>query len=49
MGAQLWLTDKFNERPTRSEVNKKIDAVMAAQDDLVDIVHTLRQIICVKG
>jgi tRNA-splicing ligase RtcB (3'-phosphate/5'-hydroxy nucleic acid ligase) len=28
---------------------KDIDAVMAAQSDLVDIVHTLRQIVCVKG
>jgi tRNA-splicing ligase RtcB len=28
---------------------KSIDAVMAAQSDLVDIVHTLRQIVCVKG
>lgn len=28
---------------------KDIDAVMAAQDDLVEIVHTLKQILCVKG
>lgn len=28
---------------------KDIDAVMAAQSDLVDVVHTLRQIVCVKG
>jgi tRNA-splicing ligase RtcB len=28
---------------------KPIDAVMAAQSDLVEIVHTLRQVICVKG
>ncbi len=28
---------------------KDIDAVMAAQTDLVDIVHTLRQLVCVKG
>jgi tRNA-splicing ligase RtcB len=28
---------------------KPIDAVMAAQNDLVDIVHTLRQVVCVKG
>jgi tRNA-splicing ligase RtcB len=28
---------------------KSIDAVMAAQADLVDVVHTLRQIVCVKG
>jgi tRNA-splicing ligase RtcB len=28
---------------------KPIDAVMAAQKDLVDIVHTLKQVVCVKG
>ena len=28
---------------------KDIDAVMAAQSDLVDLVHTLRQVVCVKG
>jgi tRNA-splicing ligase RtcB len=28
---------------------KPIDQVMAAQKDLVEIVHTLRQIVCVKG
>jgi tRNA-splicing ligase RtcB len=28
---------------------KPIDAVMAAQRDLVEIVHTLRQVVCVKG
>lgn len=28
---------------------KSIDAVMAAQADLVDIVHTLKQVVCVKG
>ena len=28
---------------------KDIDAVMAAQADLVEIVHTLRQLVCVKG
>ncbi len=28
---------------------KDIDAVMAAQQDLVEVVHTLRQIVCVKG
>ena len=28
---------------------KDIDAVMAAQTDLVEIVHTLKQVICVKG
>jgi len=28
---------------------KSIDAVMAAQESLVEVVHTLRQVICVKG
>ena len=28
---------------------KAIDAVMEAQKSLVDIVHTLRQVVCVKG
>ena len=28
---------------------KDIDAVMAAQTDLVEIVHTLKQVLCVKG
>ncbi len=28
---------------------KPIDAVMAAQADLVEVVHTLKQVVCVKG
>ena len=28
---------------------KSIDAVMEAQKDLVEIVHTLKQVVCVKG
>jgi tRNA-splicing ligase RtcB len=28
---------------------KDIDAVMAAQSDLVEVVHTLKQVVCVKG
>jgi tRNA-splicing ligase RtcB len=28
---------------------KSIDAVMAAQASLVDIKHTLKQVLCVKG
>lgn len=28
---------------------KDIDAVMAAQTELVDVVHTLKQVVCVKG
>ena len=28
---------------------KDIDAVMKAQEDLVEVVHTLKQVVCVKG
>jgi tRNA-splicing ligase RtcB len=28
---------------------KDIDAVMKAQRDLVSIVHTLKQVVCIKG
>ena len=28
---------------------KDIDAVMAAQADLVEVIHTLKQVVCVKG
>jgi tRNA-splicing ligase RtcB len=28
---------------------KNVDAVMRAQHDLVRIVHTLRQVVCIKG
>ncbi len=28
---------------------KDIDAVMASQTDLVDVIHTLKQVVCVKG
>jgi tRNA-splicing ligase RtcB len=28
---------------------KSIDSVMAAQTDLVEVVHTLRQVVCIKG
>ncbi len=38
--------DVIDETPA---AYKSIEAVMAAQEDLVDIVHTLRQVVCVKG
>ncbi len=38
--------DVLDETPA---AYKSIDAVMEAQKDLVEIVHTLRQVICVKG
>lgn len=28
---------------------KDIDAVIMAQKDLIDVLHTLRQVVCVKG
>ena len=36
-------------RKMLSEMDKSIDAVMEAQKDLVEVVHTLRQVVCVKG
>lgn len=38
--------DVIDETPA---AYKPIEAVMAAQTDLVEIVHTLRQVVCVKG
>ena len=38
--------DVIDETPA---AYKDIDAVMRAQRDLVEIVHTLKQIVCVKG
>jgi tRNA-splicing ligase RtcB len=38
--------DVIDETPA---AYKSIDDVMRAQSDLVDVVHTLRQIVCVKG
>ena len=38
--------DVIDETPA---AYKSIEAVMAAQSDLVDVVHTLRQVVCVKG
>ncbi len=38
--------DVIDETPA---AYKSIDDVMAAQSDLVEVVHTLRQVVCVKG
>ena len=38
--------DVIDETPA---AYKDIDAVMEAQRDLVDVVHTLKQVVCVKG
>ena len=39
-------SDVLDETPA---AYKPIEAVMNAQKDLVDVVHTLRQVVCVKG
>jgi tRNA-splicing ligase RtcB (3'-phosphate/5'-hydroxy nucleic acid ligase) len=39
-------SDVIDETP---RAYKDIDAVLHAQRDLVDVVHTLRQVVCVKG
>ena len=50
-----WLTEGIECRKDAGVLDetpgayKSIDAVMAAQSDLVEIVHTLRQVVCVKG
>ena len=41
-----WPINRADETPA---AYKDIDAVMAAQRDLVDVVHTLKQVVCVKG
>ncbi len=38
--------DVIDETPA---AYKDIDAVMAAQSDLVEVLHTLKQVVCVKG
>ena len=38
--------DAIDETPA---ADKDIDAVMAAHRTLVDVVHTLKQVACVKG
>ena len=38
--------DVIDETPA---AYKDIDAVMHAQRDLVEVVHTLKQVVCVKG
>ncbi len=38
--------DVIDETPA---AYKPIEAVMRAQDDLVEVLHTLKQVVCVKG
>ncbi len=52
---QRWATAHVECRKDKDVIDeipmayKDIDAVMAAQASLVEIVHTLRQVVCVKG
>jgi tRNA-splicing ligase RtcB (3'-phosphate/5'-hydroxy nucleic acid ligase) len=39
-------SDVLDEIPS---AYKSIDSVMAAQAELVDVVHTLKQVMCIKG
>ncbi len=38
--------DVIEETP---KAYKNIDTVMAAQTDNVEIIHTLKQVVCIKG
>ena len=46
IGLMVPCKDVLDETPA---AYKDIDAVMAAQRDLVEVVHTLKQVVCVKG
>jgi hypothetical protein len=43
MGAQLWLTDRFNDRPTDQEMESRIAPIRAAQKDTANDVGDIRQ------
>jgi RNA-splicing ligase RtcB len=50
MGDRVWLSDRADQLVDEiPSAYKNIDDVMAAQRDLVDVVHTLRQILNYKG
>ncbi len=47
---RMWSAARTRTSSTRSLMAyKDIDAVMRAQQALVEVVHTLRQVVCVKG
>ena len=49
---QTWQLKELKDKGVIDETPaayKDIDAVMEAQRDLVDVVHTLKQVVCVKG
>jgi hypothetical protein len=45
----LGASTPFSDWGSPFALYKDIDAVMEAQRDLVDVVHTLKQVVCVKG
>jgi hypothetical protein len=45
----LLTKDAIDETPMAYKAYKDTDAVIAAQQSLVEVVHALRQIVCVKG
>ena len=49
IAAQIGLLEDADVIDETPMAYKDIDAVMAAQSDLIDVVHTLRQVVCVKG
>ena len=50
MVGRMWQRSKAKELLDESPMAyKDIDVVMEAQRDLVDVVHTIRQVVCVKG
>lgn len=42
MGAQLWLTDRFNDRPTEKKMNQRIAPVEAAQEETSNEIREMR-------
>lgn len=42
MGAQLWLTDKFSERPTEKKMNQRIAPVEEAQEETSKEIREMR-------
>ena len=49
MNGPLLFNPSFTVIDESPAAYKSIEAVMAAQADLVEVVHTLRQVVCIKG
>lgn len=43
MGAQLWMTDRFNDRPTHSDVEKMAAPIQEAQKETANDVGRIRE------